>query len=105
MTQLYILNESNEAVPSTLSEVDAWESAMNPEERSSLGKLIANTAIGNCTVTTLFLASPCGFFGRKPQCWLTITAGHGIYRDSRYSSHRACLAGHIEAVSKAKKLS
>lgn len=97
MNQLYILNEENNAVPVSWQEYDAWEESIPKEHRSALGRRIEQTHIGPVMVVTVFVATPIGYYGRKPQLWLTLSVGPEIWEERRYSSHRAALQGHAAA--------
>ena len=92
--QLYILNDDNEAKPVNWGDYQAWEERIRPEDRCALGKLIRKDCVKETVVVTFFLASPSGFHGRSPQCWISIVASPNLHEQHVYSSHRACISGH-----------
>lgn len=94
---IYILDPENNARPVSWQEYDAWEAEIPKENRTALGKRLAVDHFGSVVVVTTFMATPIGYFGRKPQLWITLTIGPGIWEESRYSSHRAALSGHASA--------
>jgi len=97
MNALYILDAENNARPVSWHEYDAWESEIPKENRTAFGKRIAVNHFGTTTVLTVFVSTPIGYFGRKPQLWITLTIGPDVWEESRYSSHRAALSGHASA--------
>lgn len=97
MAQLYILDDDNNARPVTWGEYDIWEERLAKHERCALGKMLRKDFAGGVAVYTVFLMTCIGYFGRKPQLWLTTTVGDGIFHERRYSSHRAAIQGHLAA--------
>lgn len=94
---LYILDDDNHAHPVSWGDYEAWEDRIPQEERCALGKRLRVDTIGSVSVATVFLATPIGFYGRKPQLWLTLAVGDGYWEERRYSSHRAAISGHSAA--------
>ena len=97
MSQLYILDQDNNARPVSWQEYDQWEDQVPKEMRCALGRRIKQDCINNTSIITMFLATPVGFFNRKPQLWLTLVVGPGVWEERRYSSHRAAVSGHLAA--------
>lgn len=97
MSQLYILDEDNNARPVSWQEYDQWEEQIPKDLRCALGKRIKQDTIDGANIITFFLATPVGYFGRKPQLWLTLVIGTGVWDERRYSSHRAAVSGHLAA--------
>ena len=102
--QLYILDNDNNAVPVTWGKYDEWEARLRSEERSALGKKIKTENVNGTAVVTYFMGTPIGFYGRKPQLWLTVAAGSDFYNERVYSSHRAAVSGHGHQVRELKKI-
>lgn len=100
--QLYILNDEYNAVAVSWGSYDEWESRIKREERSVLGKRLRVDTVGNTNVTTYFVSTPIGFYGRKPQLWVTIASG-GTSNERVYSSHRAAINGHLSQVRDLRK--
>src|SRR6056297_1946976 len=71
--QLYILDDDHSARPVTWGEYDRWEESLPQEDRCALGKRIRTEISGGVVVTTVFLMTPIGYFGRRPQLWLTMS--------------------------------
>ena len=92
--QLYILNEDSNAVPVSWGAYDEWESRIKREQRSVLGKKLREDFVGNTSVVTYFISTPIGFYGRKPQLWVTIASG-GVSNERVYTSNRAAINGHL----------
>jgi hypothetical protein len=97
LNQLYILDSENVARSVSWQEYDAWEETNPKESRTAFGKRLAVNHFGEITVLTVFVSTPIGYFGRKPQLWITLTIGPNIWEESRYSSHRAAMSGHASA--------
>ena len=95
--QLYILDADNNARPVSWQEYDQWEEQIPEDQRCALGKRIKQDVISGTTIVTFFLATPVGYFGRKPQLWITLALGDGVWDERRYSSHRAAISGHLAA--------
>lgn len=91
---LYILTADNIPVPATLSQYDAWEEAIPREDRCALGKRLAQDTSDGLTVVTMFLACAVGYYGRKPQVFVSLAVGVGVWETSCYTSYRAAMAGH-----------
>jgi hypothetical protein len=89
--QLYILDDDNQAIPVTWGKYDEWEARIKREDRSVLGKKLRVDTVGNTSVVTYFVSTPIGFFGRKPQLWITIASG-SVNVERVYSSHRAAIS-------------
>ena len=100
---LYILDDDDTPVPATTSEYNRWEESIPPDERTALGKRIRSETVGTVSIVTVFVANGCGFHGRKPLVFLTMVHGPGTWINRCYSSHRACLSGHRDAVAKARR--
>lgn len=96
-SQLYILDHDNSPVPVSWGEYERWEERIPPDQRCALGKRLKHETIDGVSVITVFLATPVGYYGRKPQLWITIEAGDGHWSERRYSSHRAAMSGHTAA--------
>jgi hypothetical protein len=97
MSQLYILDQDNIPRPVTWQEYDSWEETIPEDQRCALGRRVKQDMIGEINVITVFLATPIGYFGRKPQLWLTLSIGKNVWEERRYSSHRAAISGHLSA--------
>jgi hypothetical protein len=102
--QLYTLDEIGQVKPVSWAEYDQWEQSLDPSERCPLGTKLKADILGSATVTSLFSLVPMGYFGHKPQLFLTLTVGEGIWLTSVYTSHRACLSGHRDIFAKVRKL-
>ena len=102
--QLYILDNDNNAIPVTWGKYDEWEGRLSRAEKSVLGKKLRSDNVGNINVTTFFMSTPIGFYGRKPQLWVTFAAGTDFYNERVYSSHRAAVSGHGNQVRELKKI-
>ncbi|KAA1261605.1 hypothetical protein LF1_41560 [Rubripirellula obstinata] len=92
--QLYILGSDDQPVPVTWAQYDDWEESLSKDARCALGKRLKTNVANGIAITTVFLMTPIGYFGRKPQLWLTMTVGDGVFEERRYSSHRAAMQGH-----------
>lgn len=101
--QLYILDDDNQAIPVSWGKYDEWEARIKREERSVLGKKLRVDTVGNTSVVTYFVSTPIGFFGRKPQLWITIASG-ATNNERVYSSHRAAIQGHLTEVRELRKV-
>ena len=101
--QLYILDDDNQAIPICSGKSDEWEARIKREERSVLGKKLRVDDVGNTSVVTYFVSTPIGFFGRKPQLWITIASG-ATNNERVYSSHRAAIQGHLTEVRELRKV-
>jgi len=101
--QLYIIDGDGITKPATWAEYDQWEQELLPTERCPIGKKLKVDVVGSTTVTTLFCQSPLGFYGHKPQLFMSLAVGEDVWVNSVYTSHRACLSGHRELVAKIKK--
>ncbi len=92
MTEKYILNEQgNPVVERDLMKWARWFELADRE--------IARDAIGNVTVSTVFLGLDHSFSGEPPVLFETIIIGgtHGGYM-KRYANRVAALAGHDQAM-------
>jgi hypothetical protein len=101
--QLYMLDEDNQAIPVSWGKYEEWESCLNRSEKSVLGKKLRSDTVGNTNVTTFFMSTPIGFYGRKPQLWVTIASGPDLFIERVYSSHRAAISGHLAQIRDLKK--
>jgi hypothetical protein len=101
--QLYIIDSDGMVKPATWAEYDQWEQELSPTERCPLGKKLKVDVVGSVTITTLFCLSAIVFYGHRPQLFVTLAVGDGVWITSVYTSHRACLSGHRDIVSKIKK--
>ena len=101
--ELYILDNDNHPVPVRWGEYEEWHDRLPAGDKCQLGKRLKQDSVGPFTVSTLFMGSPIGFFGRKPQLWLTLTLGPDRYAEQVYSSHRASLQGHARTVRELKR--
>jgi len=100
--QLYILDDDHNAIPVSWGKYDEWEARIKREDKSVLGMRLRADTVGNTSVTTYFVSTPIGFFGRKPQLWLTIASG-GNSNERVYSSHRAAINGHLAELRELRK--
>jgi len=73
--QLYILDPANNAQAVSWQAYDEWEQAIPENERTALGRYVAQESIGTTKVVTIFMATPIGHHNRKPQLWLTLAIG------------------------------
>lgn len=96
--QLYILDDDQQAIPVSWGQYEAWESRLKRQDKSVLGKKLRSDTVGNINVTTFFMATAIGFYGRKPQLWVTVIAGPDYFDESVYSSNRAAISGHLAKV-------
>jgi hypothetical protein len=96
--QLYVLNPEGEASPATLAEYDQWEQSIPAESKSAVGKQLKKDFVEGVVVITVFFCTPIGFFGKRPQLWMTMEIGPDHHEEHLYSSHRAALSGHSKAV-------
>ena len=94
MSDLYILQEDGNAHPVSASAYSEWEDMLNDNERCCLGKRLKADTVNGTNIITMFLGTPVGHFGRRPQLWVTLALGDGVFSERRYSSHRAALNGH-----------
>lgn len=102
--QLYTIDDEGEAKAVSLAEYEVWESSIPKESRTALGKRLRTDTVGSVIVATVFLATPIGYFGRRPQLWITIEIGPGHHEEHVYSSHRAAMSGHAKACRDLRKL-
>ncbi len=93
--QLYMLDDDNQAIPVSWGKYEEWESRLSRSDKSVLGKKLRSDTVGNSNVTTFFMSTPIGFYGRKPQLWVTIASGPDLFIERVYSSHRAAISGHL----------
>lgn len=100
--QLYILDDDHNAIPVSWGKYDEWEARIKREDKSVLGMRLRADTVGSTSVTTYFLSTPIGFFGRKPQLWITIASGSNS-NERVYSSHRAAISGHLSEVRDLRK--
>lgn len=101
--QLYTIDSEGITKAVSWAEYDQWEQELLPTERCPLGKKLKVDVVGNTTITTLFCLTPLGFYGHKPQLFMSLAVGEDVWVTSVYTSHRACLSGHRELVNKIKK--
>lgn len=101
--QLYILDDDNQALPVSWGKYDEWENRLKRDDKSVLGKRVKSTVVGGNSVITYFMSTPIGFYGRKPQLWVTIASGKNLFNERVYSSHRAAISGHLSQVREIKK--
>jgi len=102
--QLYMLDDDNQAIPVSWGKYEEWESRLSRKDKSVLGKKLRSDTVGNTNVTTFFMSTPIGFYGRKPQLWVTIASGPDLFIERVYSSHRAAISGHLAQIRDLKKL-
>jgi hypothetical protein len=100
--QLYILNDESNAIPVSWGAYEEWESRIKREQRSVLGKKLRCDTVGNTSVVTYFISTPIGFYGRKPQLWVTIASG-AVNNERVYTSHRAAINGHLAELRELRK--
>lgn len=101
--QLYILDDDHQAIPVSWGKYDEWEAHISREDKSVLGKKLRVDTVGSTSVVTYFLSTPIGFFGRKPQLWITIASG-SVNVERVYSSHRAAISGHLNQLRELRKV-
>ena len=101
--ELYILNADNVGVPVSWGDYELWHDNLPADQKCNLGKRLKQDTVGDITIATMFLGTPMGFFGRKPQLWVSISLGPNEYAEQVYSSHRACLQGHSRTIRQIKK--
>ncbi len=98
MTNLYILTSDGYLAPATLDMFNAWEDEIPEQDRTALGKRLRIDHAGDVTIVSFFIAAPVGWHNRKPQVFLTMSIGKGVWNERRYTSLRACINGHREEV-------
>jgi len=94
MNDLYVLSDAGVPEPATLNQFNQWEDSIPEEQRTALGKRLRVDHIGGVSVISAFVATSVGWHNRKPQVFLTLATGEGVWSERRYTSLRACLNGH-----------
>lgn len=103
MTTLYVLTDAGNPEPATLDRFCAWEDAIPENERTALGKRLRINHVAGVTIVTAFVATGLGWHNRKPQVFMTLATGEGVWQERRYTSLRAALNGHRDEVALHRK--
>lgn len=101
--QFFVVDEGGNAHGTDFAEYDRWHSDLPDDQRIAVGKVMAKTTIGDVTIFTLFFGVAIGLYGRRPQLWLTFTAGREVLRVQLYSSSRAAMSGHSRSCREMRK--
>ncbi len=94
---LYVLDADNNARPVSWSEYDLWEETLPKDERSALGRRLRFDEVGGVSIVTLFVCTPTGFYGRKPQLWITLAVGGGVFEEMRHSNISLTMGTYTDA--------